>query len=92
MKSQADTVKQQLQELIALTNSDDHEPDVTTRLKFLAEQISLQFMSQPRYSSDTLLIAFRFLAISASVSVVYVLLCKMHEWTMAFTTAMSLVR
>ena len=68
VKSQADTVKQQLQELIALTNeSDDYEPDVTTRLKFLAEQISLLFMSQSRYSSETLLIVFRFFAISASV-------------------------
>ena len=40
---------------------------MTTRLKFLAEQISLLFMSQSRYSSETLLIAFRFFAISASV-------------------------
>ena len=68
VKSQVDTVKQQLQELIDLTSeSDDHEPDITTRLKFLAEQISLLFVSQSRYSSDTLLIAFRFFAISASV-------------------------
>ena len=68
VKSQADTVKQQLQQLIDLTSeSDDYEPDVTTRLKFLAEQISLLLMSQSRYSSDTLLIAFRFFAISASV-------------------------
>jgi len=68
VKSQADIVKQHLQELIDLTNeSDEYEPDVTTRLKFLAEQISLLFMSQSRYSSETLLIAFRFFAISASV-------------------------
>jgi len=37
---QADTVKQQLNELIDLTSdSDDYEPDMTTGLKFLAEQI-----------------------------------------------------
>jgi len=68
VKVQTDTIKQQLDQLIDLINdSDDYEPDVTTRLKFLAEQISLLFMSQSRYSSESLLIAFRFFAISASV-------------------------
>jgi len=66
---QADTVKQQLNEFIELTsNSDDYEPDVTTRLKFLAEQIHyLSCSCQSHYSSETQLIAFRFFAISASV-------------------------
>jgi len=68
VKSQADIVKQHLQELIELANnSDDYEPDVVSRLKFLSEQISLLFMSQLRYSSETFLISFRFFAISASV-------------------------
>ena len=68
VKVQADTIKQQLNQLIDLINdSDDYEPDVTTKLKFLAEQISLLFMAQSRYSLETLLIAFRFFAISASV-------------------------
>jgi len=47
VKSQADIVKQHLQELTELANdSYDYEPDVVTRLKFLSEQISLLFMSQ----------------------------------------------
>jgi len=68
VKFRADTVKQQLNELIALTSDiDDYEPDVTIRLKFLAEQISLLFMSQSHDSSETLLVAFRFFAIYASI-------------------------
>ena len=65
---QADTVKQQLNELIELTSDSDHyEPDVITRLKFLAERISLMLTSQSHYSLETLLIAFHFFSTSASV-------------------------
>ena len=76
VKSQVDTVKDQLQQLIDLTTeSDDYEPDVTTRLKFLAQQISLLFMSQSRYSSDTLLIASVFSLFLRLCTIVCVLLC-----------------
>jgi hypothetical protein len=47
--------------------SDDYDPNVSSRLQFLREQISLLFKSQMRYSAEVLIIAFRFFAISASV-------------------------
>ena len=56
MKSQVYTVKQQLQQLIDVTSeSDDYETDVTTRLKFLAEQVS-SYLPQPNKFSTQLLV------------------------------------
>jgi THAP domain/Transposase protein len=61
-------VDQCLKELTdVLTDSDECEPDVLTRLKFLHEQILLLFMKQKRYSAETTLAGFRFFALSGSV-------------------------
>ena len=80
VKSQTETVKQQLPDWIKLTNdSDDYELDVTTRLKFLSEQIYLLFTAQCRYSADTLLIAFLLFVISASVYI------RLHAFCFNFT-------
>jgi hypothetical protein len=57
-----------LKELVEMVDeSDEFEPSVTTRLQLLYEQILLLFKSQVRYSSDTLIIAFRLFPLSASV-------------------------
>jgi hypothetical protein len=57
-----------LNELIGMIDeSDEYEPNITSRLQFLREQISLLFMPQMRNSSEVLIIAFRFFAIYAPI-------------------------
>jgi hypothetical protein len=68
VKEQLCVVEQDLKELIQLVSDcDDYDANVCTRLTFLAEQFSLLFMLQPRYSAETMLIAFRFFAISGNI-------------------------
>src|SRR5688572_14034296 len=68
VKEQVEVVKQDLHELTEMiTDSDDYGADVLARLTFLSEQISLLFASKMKYSRDTLCIAFRFFAASATV-------------------------
>lgn len=68
VKEQVEVVKQDLIELKEMiTDSDDYGADVLARLTFLCEQMSLLFASKMKYSPDTLCIAFRFFAASATV-------------------------
>jgi len=71
VQSRVDMIVHLLQDLIQVTAADEQINDNTVSpLKFLCEQVSLLFMSEfsaSRYSADTLLIAFRFFVISASV-------------------------
>ena len=68
VKEQLGVVECAITELIEVTCcSEEYGSDIVDRLNFLREQITLLFSAQPRYSPETLFVAFRFFAVSASI-------------------------